>query len=156
HPRAGGRPPAGAPPAGQPLDGRARPAAHHHRGGGRRDAGHPRGLAGGGARRGRPRAAGRRGARRGMSAGDPPAGARWTWDGALTGVVPPVISPLDAGREVDEPAIAALVAHVLEAGCTGLFALGGCGEGAWLTARQRGAVVRAFVREAAGRVPVLA
>ena len=91
-----------------------------------------------------------------MTAGDPPAGTRWTWDGALTGVVPPAISPLDAGREVDEPAIVALVAHVLDAGCTGLFVLGGCGEGAWLTARQRGAVVRAFVRAAAGRVPVLA
>ena len=38
----------------------------------------------------------------------------------------------------------------------GLFMLGGCGEGAWLTSAQRGAVVRAAVRAAAGRVPVLA
>ena len=80
----------------------------------------------------------------------------WTWDGALTGIVPPAISPLDGAREIDEEAVAALVEHVLRGGCSGLFVLGGCGEGAWLPARQRGAVVRAFVRAAAGRVPVLA
>jgi 4-hydroxy-tetrahydrodipicolinate synthase len=81
---------------------------------------------------------------------------RWTWDGALTGVVPPTISPLDEAREIDEGAVAALVEHVLRGGCSGLFILGGCGEGAWLPPRQRGVVVRTFVRAAAGRVPVLA
>ena len=86
----------------------------------------------------------------------PGAARRWTWDGALTGIVPPAISPLDAAREVDESAIALLVEHVLRGGCSGLFVLGGCGEGAWLPPRQRGVVVRAFVRAAAGRVPVLA
>jgi 4-hydroxy-tetrahydrodipicolinate synthase len=84
------------------------------------------------------------------------AGRRWTWDGALSGIVPPAISPLDAGGEIDEGAIALEVEHVLRGGCSGLFVLGGCGEGAWLPARQRGTVVRAFVRAAAGRVPVLA
>jgi 4-hydroxy-tetrahydrodipicolinate synthase len=81
---------------------------------------------------------------------------RWTWDETLTGIVPPAISPLDGAREVDEGAVAALVEHVLQGGCSGLFVLGGCGEGAWLPSRQRGAVVRAFVRAADGRVPVLA
>jgi 4-hydroxy-tetrahydrodipicolinate synthase len=80
----------------------------------------------------------------------------WTWDDALTGIVPPAISPLDAAGEVDDGAVGALVEHVLRGGCRGLFVLGGCGEGAWLPARQRGAVVRAFARAAAGRVPVLA
>ena len=80
----------------------------------------------------------------------------WTWDGALTGVVPPAISPLDAAREVDEEAIALLVDHLLRGGSTGLFILGGCGEGAWLTPRQRGVVIRTFARAAVGRVPVLA
>jgi 4-hydroxy-tetrahydrodipicolinate synthase len=84
------------------------------------------------------------------------ASRRWTWDGALTGIVPPAISPLDASGEVDDGAIDALVEHVLRGGCSGLFVLGGCGEGAWLSTRQRGAVVRAFARAAAGRVPVLA
>src|SRR3989442_1091770 len=80
----------------------------------------------------------------------------WTWDRALTGVIPPVISPLDRAGQPDEAAIAALVVHVLGGGCSGLFVLGGCGEGAWLTAAQRGRVVRLMVRAAAGRVPVLA
>jgi 4-hydroxy-tetrahydrodipicolinate synthase len=81
---------------------------------------------------------------------------RWTWDRALGGVVPPAISPLDSAREVDEGAIPLLVEHLLAGGSSGLFVLGGCGEGAWLTSRQLGAVIRAFVRAAAGRVPVLA
>jgi 4-hydroxy-tetrahydrodipicolinate synthase len=85
-----------------------------------------------------------------------PGARRWTWNGALTGVVPPTISPLDAAREIDEAAAGALVEHVLAGGCSGLFILGGCGEGAWLPPRQRGVVVRAFARAAAGRVPVLA
>jgi 4-hydroxy-tetrahydrodipicolinate synthase len=71
-------------------------------------------------------------------------------------VIPPAITPLDGARELDEPAVGALVEHVLAAGCSGLFVLGGCGEGAWLPTRRRGAVVRAFVRAAGGRVPVLA
>jgi dihydrodipicolinate synthase/N-acetylneuraminate lyase len=83
-------------------------------------------------------------------------GRRWTWDGALSGIVPPTISPLDGAREIDEAAISVLVEHVLQGGASGLFVLGGCGEGAWLPSRQRGTVVRAFVRAAAGRVPVLA
>lgn len=80
----------------------------------------------------------------------------WTWEGALTGIVPPAISPLDQAGEVDEGAVGTLVEHVLQGGSSGLFILGGCGEGAWLPTRQRGTVVRAFVRAAAGRVPVLA
>jgi 4-hydroxy-tetrahydrodipicolinate synthase len=84
------------------------------------------------------------------------ASRRWTWDGALTGIVPPAISPLDGSGEVDEGAIAALVEHCLQGGSSGLFVLGGCGEGAWLPSRQRGSVVRSFARAAAGRVPVLA
>ena len=82
--------------------------------------------------------------------------AQWTWNSALGGVVPPLVSPLDDAGEPDAAAMAALVEHALAGGCTGLFALGGCGEGAWLTTSQRGAVIRAAVRAAAGRVPVLA
>src|SRR5262245_17469527 len=80
----------------------------------------------------------------------------WTWDEALRGVVPPLISPLTSSGQVDAPAMAALVSHVLEAGCTGLFVLGGCGEGAWLTTSQRGSIIQAAVRAGTGRVPVLA
>jgi 4-hydroxy-tetrahydrodipicolinate synthase len=83
-------------------------------------------------------------------------GGGWQWERALHGIVPPLISPLDDAGTPDAGALAALVEHVVGAGCTGLFMLGGCGEGAWLTSAQRGAVVRHAVRAAAGRVPVLA
>lgn len=79
----------------------------------------------------------------------------WSWERALCGVIPPMISPLAASGEPDEAAIRKLVKHILGGGCTGLFVLGGCGEGAWLTAKQRGAVVRATVQAVAGRAPVL-
>jgi len=80
----------------------------------------------------------------------------WRWEQVLHGIVPPLISPLDEAGVPDCVAMAALVDHVVGAGCTGLFVLGGCGEGAWLTASQRGAVIRNAARAAAGRVPVLA
>jgi len=82
--------------------------------------------------------------------------AGWTWARALEGVVPPLVSPLDGAGTVDAGALAALVEHVLAGGCSGLFVLGGCGEGAWLAPAERGAVVRGAVRAAAGRAPVLA
>lgn len=79
----------------------------------------------------------------------------WRWEQVLHGLVPPLISPLDEAGVPDGAAMAALVDHVVGAGCTGLVVLGGCGEGAWLTASQRGAVIRHAARAAAGRVPVL-
>src|SRR5262245_43649357 len=75
----------------------------------------------------------------------------WTWAQALSGVVPPLISPLDAEGRPDDGAMTRLLEHGLAGGVSGLFVLGGCGEGAWLTASQRGAVIRAAVRAAAGR-----
>jgi 4-hydroxy-tetrahydrodipicolinate synthase len=80
----------------------------------------------------------------------------WTWDAALQGIVPPMISPLNAAGEVDGDALTVVVNHILGGGCGGLFVLGGCGEGAWLTRQQRSAVIRAATRAAGGRAPVLA
>jgi len=80
----------------------------------------------------------------------------WNWERQLHGIIPPLISPLDDTGAPDADAMAALVDHVVGGGCSGLFMLGGCGEGAWLTSAQRGTVVRAAVRAAVGRVPVLA
>jgi 4-hydroxy-tetrahydrodipicolinate synthase len=81
--------------------------------------------------------------------------AAWTWDEALCGVVPPLITPFGEPGEVDPAAYSRLVEHVIAGGCGGLFVLGGCGEGAWLTGSQRGSVIAAAVAAAAGRVPVL-
>ncbi len=82
-------------------------------------------------------------------------GKGWSWETALCGVIPPMITPLTASGEPDQAAIRKLVEHTLGGECSGLFVLGGCGEGAWLTAMQRAAVVRATVQAVAGRAPVL-
>jgi 4-hydroxy-tetrahydrodipicolinate synthase len=79
----------------------------------------------------------------------------WTWRDALRGVIPPMISPLTQAMDADSAAVARVVNHILDGGCSGLFVLGGVGEGAWLSSRQRDGIVRATVTSAAGRVPVL-
>lgn len=80
----------------------------------------------------------------------------WTWERALSGVVPPMISPLTEDGAVDVPAVGRVVEHILAGGCSGIFVVGGCGEGSWLSTVQRGAMIRATVEAAAGRAPVLA
>ncbi|MFC5719351.1 dihydrodipicolinate synthase family protein [Streptomyces gamaensis] len=74
----------------------------------------------------------------------------------LTGVVPPLCTPLTASGEVDTRSLAALVEHVVRAGAGAVFALGSSGEAAFLTGEQRRTVLEATVEAAAGRVPVLA
>src|SRR5258706_14694881 len=68
-------------------------------------------------------------------------GREWNWERQLHGIVPPLISPLAADGEPDADAMAALVDHVIGGGCSGLFMLGGCGEGASLSSAQRRALV---------------
>ncbi len=80
----------------------------------------------------------------------------WTWDSALSGVVPPLISPLNADGSIDRPGLSALIEYLIENGCTGLFMSGGCGEGPWLTNTQRAELIGTAVAIAASRVPVLA
>lgn len=83
-------------------------------------------------------------------------GGAWTWAEALCGVIPPLITPLDSKGDVSWAGSEALVHYVLGAGCRGLFVVGGCGLGPWLTAEQRSETVRAAVAAAAGKAPVLA
>jgi dihydrodipicolinate synthase/N-acetylneuraminate lyase len=70
----------------------------------------------------------------------------------LTGVVPPVCTPLTPDREVDVPSLLRLVDHLVDAGVHGLFVLGTSSEAAFLTDRQRGLVVETVVARAAGRL----
>ncbi|MBV9171900.1 MAG: dihydrodipicolinate synthase family protein, partial [Chloroflexi bacterium] len=80
----------------------------------------------------------------------------WQWDDALCGVIPPMISPLDEHGDVDRTAVRRVVEYILQGGCSGLFVLGGVGQGAWLDSKQRQAIVQCTVEAAQGRVPVLA
>jgi dihydrodipicolinate synthase/N-acetylneuraminate lyase len=79
----------------------------------------------------------------------------WSWDEALRGVIPPMISPLTGAGQVDAGAVARVARYILDGGCSGLFVLGGTGQGPWLSALQRLDMVRHTVESAAGRVPVL-
>ncbi|MFG3204883.1 dihydrodipicolinate synthase family protein [Streptomyces sp. NPDC048192] len=74
----------------------------------------------------------------------------------LTGVVPPVCTPLTPDREVDVPSLLRLVGHLVEGGVHGLFLLGSTSEAAFLTDRQRRQVVEAVVAHMGGQLPVLA
>ncbi len=74
----------------------------------------------------------------------------------LSGVVPPLCTPLTPTGAVDDRSLAALVEHVLGAGAHAVFALGTSGEAAHLSDAQRRAVLRAVVAAVGGRVPVLA
>ncbi|MFG2209554.1 dihydrodipicolinate synthase family protein [Streptomyces sp. NPDC048638] len=74
----------------------------------------------------------------------------------LSGVVPPLCTPLtDAGR-VDARSLVALTERMVDAGVDGLFVLGSTGEAAYLSDVQRGTVVETVVGAARGRLPVLA
>ncbi|OSZ62274.1 dihydrodipicolinate synthase family protein [Streptomyces pharetrae CZA14] len=74
----------------------------------------------------------------------------------LTGVVPPVCTPLTPEREVDVDSLHRLLGHLMAGGVHGLFVLGSTSEAAYLTDRQRELVVSETVRHVAGRLPVLA
>ncbi|MEU1311811.1 dihydrodipicolinate synthase family protein [Streptomyces cinnamoneus] len=74
----------------------------------------------------------------------------------LTGVVPPLCTPLTPAGDVDLPSLAAHVERLIAAGVSGVFALGTSGEAAHLSDAQRRTVVRATADAVAGRVPVLA
>lgn len=75
---------------------------------------------------------------------------------ALTGVVPPLVTPLDADGEVDRGSLERLVAFQLDAGVDGVFVGGSSGEIALLDTAQRREVVEVTVGAVAGAVPVLA
>ena len=74
----------------------------------------------------------------------------------LSGVVPPVVTPLTADHELDLAGLERVVEHLIRAGVDGLFVLGSTGEGAFLTDAERAQVIGAAVTATAGRVPVLA
>ncbi|MGI5230025.1 dihydrodipicolinate synthase family protein [Actinoallomurus sp. CA-142502] len=74
----------------------------------------------------------------------------------LSGVIPPVCTPLTPDREVDTASLTRLVDHLLEGGVNGLFVLGSTSEVAFLPDEHRRIVLETVLGHVAGRVPVLA
>ncbi|WP_329573449.1 dihydrodipicolinate synthase family protein [Streptomyces sp. NBC_01361] len=74
----------------------------------------------------------------------------------LTGVVPPVCTPLTPDNEVDVASLIRLVDHLVAGGVDGLFVLGSTSEAAFLPDRHRKVVIDTVVGHVAGQLPVLA
>ena len=74
----------------------------------------------------------------------------------FSGVVPPVVVPLDAQRELDSEALVRTIDRMIEAGVDGLFFLGSSGEVAFMTDAQRDRLLEEAVAAVDGRVPVMA
>ncbi|HTJ38750.1 MAG TPA: dihydrodipicolinate synthase family protein [Dactylosporangium sp.] len=75
---------------------------------------------------------------------------------ALTGVIPPVCTPLTPDFEVDTASLVRLVDHLMAGGVDGLFVLGSTSEAAFLPDGHRRIVLDTVVGHVAGQVPVLA
>ncbi len=73
----------------------------------------------------------------------------------LSGVIPPLVSPLKARDELDLAGLERLLEHVLAGGVHGLFLLGTTGEAPSLSYRLRRELIDRAASIVAGRVPIL-
>ncbi|MDR3406333.1 MAG: dihydrodipicolinate synthase family protein [Chthoniobacter sp.] len=73
----------------------------------------------------------------------------------LTGIIPPIITPLHSRDELDVAGLERLIEHILAGGVHGLFVLGTTGEAPSLSYRLRRELIERTCRQVAGRVPVL-
>lgn len=74
----------------------------------------------------------------------------------LKGVIPPIITPVDADENVDEAALKRVIDHVLDGGVHGIFVLGSNGEFYGLDFENQKRAVEITVAHVNGRVPVYA
>jgi len=75
-----------------------------------------------------------------------------TWNG----VMPAITTPFTADGEVDHDFLASHAQWMVDAGCTGIVALGSLGEAATLSVPEKLDVLRTLVAALKGRVPVVA
>jgi 4-hydroxy-tetrahydrodipicolinate synthase len=73
----------------------------------------------------------------------------------LGGVMPALVSPLNADGSVDVPGTRRLIEHVVAGGVSGVVALGSTGESATLGRRERRALVTAVADALSERVPMI-
>jgi len=73
----------------------------------------------------------------------------------LTGIVPPMVTPMTGRDALDVPGLERLVEHILSGGVTGLFVLGTTGEGPSLSYRLRRELIERTCGLVRRRVPVL-
>lgn len=73
----------------------------------------------------------------------------------LQGVLPPMVTPLDAEERLDEAALERQIERLLAAGVHGIYLLGSTGEGPALREAERQRTIRRAARTVNGRVPVV-
>ncbi|HEU5124192.1 MAG TPA: dihydrodipicolinate synthase family protein [Verrucomicrobiae bacterium] len=73
----------------------------------------------------------------------------------LTGIVPPMITPLSGRDQLDVAGLERLIERILAGGVNGLFILGTTGEGPSLSYRLRRELIERVSRQVNGRVPIL-
>lgn len=74
----------------------------------------------------------------------------------LSGVIPPVVTPLDENKNFDKQSFANVINRLIDSGVDGLFILGSTGSVVFLTGEQCREVIKAAVEIVDGRVPILA
>lgn len=74
----------------------------------------------------------------------------------LSGLIPPIITPLTPSGDVDTNALQQLIQYLIDNHVSGVFVLGSSGEGPWLTSQQKEKVVRTAVAASDGKIKVLA
>ena len=75
---------------------------------------------------------------------------------APKGIIPAMVTPMDAAGRIQEKALRKLVNHLIDGGVHGLFPVGSQGEFFSLTPEEKRAVLKCVIDETAGRVPVYA
>jgi 4-hydroxy-tetrahydrodipicolinate synthase len=73
----------------------------------------------------------------------------------LSGIIPPLVTPLKDDQNLDFGSLEHLVNHLLEGGVHGLFVLGTTGECTSLSYSIRKSMIQNVVEQVNGRVPVL-
>lgn len=74
----------------------------------------------------------------------------------LQGSIPALITPMKENGDVDYNKLAELIEWQIEQGSHGLVAVGTTGESATLSVQEHSNVIHFFVKQVAGRVPVIA
>ncbi len=73
----------------------------------------------------------------------------------LTGIIPPMVTPLRGRDELDVAGLEKLLEHILSGGVSGIFILGTTGEGPGLSYRLRRELIERVCQQVKRRVPVL-
>lgn len=72
------------------------------------------------------------------------------------GIIPPIVTPVDAKENVDEEGLRKLLEHCIAGGLHGIMPVGTNGETMALTQRERLRVIEITLDQVKGRVPVMA